>query len=156
MKCLIVIFFIIDIVVCIPQLAVAGESQKTSYEQVYDQLMALAPDPTKGAQLSHIVIKRDVAEFSLEEGEIFLCTPVVNRICAVAFHGKGTFSFAPALRVERDQLSRFFERESLNEPFTFLVVIFADSTLRELYHKCKFRELPMPKWQQKIQGALSY
>jgi len=135
---------------------VAREVTPTLYEKAYIQLMDLKPVPAQGAPVKNIVITRDAGEFALEEGQLFLCTQVLDRTVAAVFYGKGTFSFTPPLQVERDQLNRFYERDSLHEPFTFLVILFGDSTLRELYHKCKFGPLPQPSKQWKIQDCLAY
>src|SRR5713101_8319714 len=81
------------------EVVVAGEGKQTMYEEVYDQLMRVTADPSKGAHVSNLVMKRDVAVFTFEQGEIFLCTTVANRTCAALFVGKGIFSFTPPLRV---------------------------------------------------------
>jgi hypothetical protein len=141
---------------CCSGLGLGGAGTPTGYEAAYAQLMNLAADPGHGAPVAHLVLKRDAGTFTLEEGSLFLCTPVLNRTCAVAFYGKGTFSFEPPLSVEREQLRRFYETPSLHEPFTFMMIIFTDSTLREIYHKCAFQQLSDPGVGKKIRSGLSY
>ena len=48
------------------------------------------------------------------------------------FRGKGVFSFVPANRIERERLRRLEKADSLETPFTELLLVFADSTLEEL------------------------
>ncbi len=119
----------------------------TRYEILYDSLTHLIPDATKGSFVSNLVIQRDVATLSMHEGKLFLCTPAINhRMHAAIFFGSGSFSFFPPTSIEREQLYRYYEQRSLNEPFTIVLMLFADSTLEELSAKLKFGNLEPPAY----------
>jgi hypothetical protein len=110
----------------------------TAYEEIYDQLMGLTVDPQKIAAVSNLTITRDVARFVLEEGELYLLSPVQNRTIAAIFLGKGRFYFAPPTAIEQEQLQRFYEAKSLEKKFKALFLIFTDSTLAELQRNVTF------------------
>lgn len=128
-----------------------------SYEEVYDQLMRLEPDPALVASVSNLHIHRDVADINLTEGTIYLCKPVAGRVCAALFVGKGTFEFSPPTEIEQSQLYRFYEKKTLDEKFDFLLLVFADSTLQELQHKASFGKGEIPlKFQERVRYPLKF
>ena len=110
----------------------------TQYEKLYDQLMHLEPDFNQSAFVQNFTFQRDVGKFTLASGKLYLCKPVMNRVCAAVFVGNGQFQFTPPIEAERKQLYRFYETESLNQEFNFLFIIFADRTLLEFYKKLTF------------------
>src|SRR5205823_6331402 len=86
----------------------------------------------------------DVAEFFLEQGQLYLCKPVGGRICAAVFIGSGTFTFTPPTDVEKKQLARFYDVEALQKDFKVLCLVFADSTFDELSRGLRFTEAQVP------------
>jgi len=110
----------------------------TAYEEVYDQLMNLSADPTKVANVGNLTIKRDVAQFTLEDGKLYLLTPVRQRTVAALYLGTGRFNFTPPTAIEKEQLHRFYETQTLEKKFNVLFLIFADSTLAELQRHLTF------------------
>jgi hypothetical protein len=119
--------------------APAGE-----YTQAYDELRHLGPDPSKGAAVSHLVIRRDAATFTLEDGTLFLCGTVLGRSCTALFLGHGTFSYSPPGEIEKNQLARYYDKKALDEPIEGMFIIFADSTLDELNRKLAFSPHEVP------------
>ena len=130
-----------------------GSNSLTGYEELYAAFMSMTPDPSKGMVMNNVTITREVATFHFEEGTLFLCKPVHGFTCAAIFTGTGTFSFAPPLSIEEDQLFRFYEKKTLNERFDRLFMIFGDSTLRELIHKGAFTEMKIPRQMESQIGA---
>jgi len=114
----------------------AGELAE--YTKAYDSFISLTPDIDKHARVRDLALTRDIGSFMLEDGDLYFCQPVDGRVWAFVFKGKGTFRFRPPIKVERDQISRYFETDSLNEPFSSLVVLFADTTANELSRKLVF------------------
>ncbi|MEK7330080.1 MAG: hypothetical protein AAB113_04690, partial [Candidatus Eisenbacteria bacterium] len=102
------------------------------YEAFFDRFLAQRQDSLHVAAVAHLSFERDGARFTLEEGELRLCTPVEGRVCALVFVGKGTFSLMPPTAIERDQMKRFYGTASLERAFTTLVLVFADDTREEL------------------------
>lgn len=136
------------IILGLPFLVEAGEvntgqaendTVSVSYGDVYEQFMDLEIDREQVAEVkTPFVLQRDVGKFFLEEGKLYLCKAVEERVCAVFFSGKGVFSFTPPTSVERKQLYRFYEREAFEEKFKTLFLVFADSTLEELQQHFDF------------------
>jgi hypothetical protein len=115
-----------------------------AYEQAFTQLLAMNPLPDRVAEVTDLVIQRDVAQFTLESGKLYLLTPVGGRTVGAVFRGRGTFSFAPTSPIEQERLARFENRSSLKLAFEDLVLLFADSTLEELSAALKFGAGPIP------------
>jgi hypothetical protein len=115
-----------------------AQTPATSYEQRYAEIRALEPRADRVAQVSNLVLKRDVAQFTFASGTLYLLSPVGGRTVGAVFQGQGRFSFAPPTTVEQDRLFRFERSRSLDAPFTELVLLFADSTVAELEGKVRF------------------
>jgi Peptidase family M1 domain len=110
----------------------------TSYDGVFDELLRLGPVADRVAEVSNLVLQRDVARFSLQSGHLYLLSPVNGRTVAAVFRGKGSFAFAPTTAVEKDRLNRLENAEALEAAFTELMLVFADGTLEELEGAVKF------------------
>jgi hypothetical protein len=135
-----------------------GSVQDTSrYEVVFEQLMALAPDPARTAVLSNVTIKRDAGVFTLANGTFSFLSPVGQRTMGGVFVGEGTFSFTAPLEVERGQLRRFYEADSIHVPIRRLAFLFADSTAQELSAAASFGNgTPHNDARNAIRDALEY
>jgi hypothetical protein len=116
----------------------AVASSARSYDALFDELLRMAPRADRTAEVSELTLQRDVARFTLQSGRITLLTPVGGRTVGAVFRGKGVFTFAPAASVERDRLRRLEKSDSLAEPFSELLLVFADGTLEELEAAVKF------------------
>lgn len=123
---------------CISTTARSGSSHSL-YNETYDQLVGLKADPLKVAAVSNLVINRETGTFTLEDGTLYLTTPVNGTVCAAVFTGKGTFSYTPPDEIEKEQLARFYETKEMNKKFEVLFLMFADSTLSELESKLDFK-----------------
>ena len=124
----------------------------TSYDGVFDKLLRLRPMADRVAEVSNLVLQRDVARFSLQSGHLYLLSPVNGRTVAAVFRGKGSFAFAPGAAVEKDRLKRFENADALEAPFTELMLVFADGTLEELERTVKFGPGALPGEVQGIAG----
>ena len=103
----------------------------TSYDERYLELTRIKP-ADQVAEVKGLVLRRDVAQLELDSGRVVLLTPVGGRTVAVAFTGNGTFRFTPPAGIERERLKLFRKTERLEEPFSWAVILFSDSTLEEL------------------------
>jgi len=122
----------------------SGSTPATSYEERYDEVLALEPRSDGVAQVSNLVLTRDVARFTLRNGALYLLSSVGGRTIGVAFSGEGTFSFSPPTKIEQDRLARFEKTPSLEASFTELVLLFADTTLAELQRTLTFGQGAAP------------
>jgi len=76
------------------------------YEPVFDQLHKIALQGERVAPVLNLALRRDVIEFNLEQGKLYVARPVAGRTISVVFVGHGSVSFTPPLAVERAQLQR--------------------------------------------------
>src|SRR2546430_1072105 len=128
-----------------------------SYEARYAEVLALAPRADRVAQVNNLVLKRDVAQFTLANGTVYLLSSVGGRTMGAVFQGEGTFSFPPPTRIEQDRLARFEKVRSLEARVTELVLLFADSTLAELERKVTFSDGQVPEEvRDVVQKSLEY
>lgn len=118
----------------------AEEDSLNGYLKLFTQLTDLEPDPQKHIAINDFTFERDVARFHLKEGDWYFCKPVQGRICAAVFTGKGTFSFTPPTRIEKDQLYRFIEKDSVEEAFNSLFIMFGDDTFKDFQNRFSFSE----------------
>jgi hypothetical protein len=84
-----------------------------SYPDRFAQVMALNAAPGGVADVSNLVLQRDVARFTLASGKLYLLTPIGGRTVGALFRGTGTFSFAPTSKIEQDRLARYEKRTAL-------------------------------------------
>lgn len=127
------------------QLATAGPREPSAtepgartYDGLFDELVRLQPRADRAADVTNLVLQREVGRFTLQTGRLYLLTPVGGRTVGAVFRGTGVFSFAPGDRVERDRLRRLEKADSLESPFTQLLLLFADGTLEELEAALEF------------------
>jgi hypothetical protein len=92
----------------------------------------------RGSQLSesystdNIVLKRDAGTFTLKTGTISFPPPVLGKVTLAVFIGEGEFALKPAHWTETNQLKRFLNKDSIQEPFRQLVLCFTDDTYQEV------------------------
>ena len=110
----------------------------TDYDAFFDAFMGQRLDSTRVARVVGLVLERDAGRFTLDEGMLWLVTPVSGRVCAAVFVGRGSFACDPPTRVEREQMRRFYGKPTMERSFTSLVLVFADSTLAELGRHAPF------------------
>ncbi len=113
-------------------------------EAVLGELHNLAPRADRVADVDHLVLKRDAAEFQLEKGTLQLLTPVAGRTVGALFVGTGTVTFRPPLEVERAELVRVLHDSIVATPISSAVFVFTDSTEAELTHLASFHGLTRP------------
>jgi hypothetical protein len=128
----------------LPVPVVAGHAIAESYEQAYDEVMAMRPLADKVAPVRKLVITRDAGRFTLTQGTLYLLSPVNGRTVAALFRGHGSFAFTPATAIERRRLERIESTEAIDAPVRDVVFLFADSTLAELERTLTFAAASVP------------
>ena len=116
-----------------------------TYNDRFDELTHLADAPAGVARVKHLVIRRDAAEITLEDGALYRLGPIGGRTVAVAFKGSGSFSYAPSSKLEQGRLDKIYSGSALAAPLSAAVFLFADSTLAEIGRAVSFAppaELP--------------
>ena len=81
-------------------LAQASRSTKPTEVQSLRTLVdSLRLDPARIADVSGMILQREVGTFSFEQGTFYFCTSLKGTIGAVLFVGQGEFIFAPPTTV---------------------------------------------------------
>ena len=117
----------------------------TDFDTFLAAFLAQRPDSTRVARVTRLTLQRDAGRFTLEEGELWLGTPVGGRVCAAMFVGRGSFSLTPPTPGEREQVRRAYGTPTLERAFSALVLVAADSTIAELERTLTFRPGPGSK-----------
>ena len=84
------------------------------------------------ARVSHLVLKRDAATFTLQSGELYFLPPVEGRVTGAVFIGEGELSLTPPVEWEQRSLALFTGEPTLTERFTKLTLRFTDKTYQEV------------------------
>lgn len=110
----------------------------TDFGAFFAAFLAQRPDSSRTAYVSRLSFERDAGRFTLEDGNLWLSTPVNGRVCTAVFVGRGTFSLTPPTVGEREQVRRTFGTTSVERTFSALVLVMGDSTLAELDRSLDF------------------
>src|SRR6266487_2574183 len=100
------------------------------YEPVFDGLRHMT-EVESVAPVRNLTLRRDVIVFHLEEGNLFLATPVAGRTIGAVFVGRGSVSVTPPLAVERVELERLLKDSAVEARISAAAFVFTDSTLAE-------------------------
>ncbi len=103
-----------------------------SYLDAYREVLAMKKPSGQVADVEHLVIVRDVAELTLERGQVYLLPPVGGCTVGAVFRGEGRFTFTPPLSVEHAELERIDGKSTLDARITEVILIFMDSTAQQL------------------------
>jgi peptidase M1-like protein len=140
-----------------PGVGGSSSAGEVSYEQRYNELRELDAAPNGVAPANGFTLTRDVARFRFETGSFYRLAPIDGRTLGAVFLGSGVFSLVPPSPIERERLSRFQKSDSLETPFTSLVLLFADSTLAELESRLHFATGSIPAdVRQRLKSSLAY
>jgi len=129
--------------ICVAQTA-PGAAAVSGYMDRYRELQSLAPVAGKVADVNHLVLTRDVGQLTLEHGQLYFLSPVGGRTVGAVFRGSGSFAFAPPIPAEQAELQRFGGNPTLSDSVTEVILLFADSTPRQLQALASIRGDPPP------------
>ena len=121
-----------------PVISSPAAARPLDYPSLLAAMKTLAADPSASAPVKDLMLKRDAAVFTLSSGTLRFCKPVGGRVVGAVFSGKGSYTFTPSTQVEREQLARFYKKESMQGEITSLFLLFADTTAEELRRKLTF------------------
>ena len=114
---------------------VSAAGAKPNADPAYQALRKLGePQDFAGeyAQVTHLVIKRDAASFTLTSGELYFLPAVEGRVTGAVFVGEGEMSLTPPVEYEKQSLALFTGEPSITEKFTKLTLRFTDKTYEEI------------------------
>jgi len=128
-----------------------------SYADRFAEVMSVEAASGGVADVSNLILQRDVARFTLTSGKLYLLTPIGGRTVGALFRGNGTFSFTPTSKIEQERLARYEKKTSIDAPVTDVLLLFADTTLGELRAQLTFRSEEAPgEVQNRIREGLKY
>ena len=110
----------------------AAQKAQRAQDPAYLQLRNMAIGETRIANVTDLVLQKDVATFTLKSGQLVLLPPVLDKVTGAVFVGEGEFLLEPAIPMEKNYLKIVYGKETLREPFTAVTFRFTDSTLEEL------------------------
>jgi hypothetical protein len=119
-------------------LAAQGPAPATSYTGFYGELREARPLEGQTALVSGLTLKRQGAEFVLQDGRIWLLSPVNGRTIGIGFKGNGVFRYTPTSVMEQERLQELRKVSGMDERFSELIILFGDNTLEELQGKLTF------------------
>jgi hypothetical protein len=144
----VIVLFLFGLSGSVPARRVLKESKNNESRQylaMFDNLREMEADSTMVAEVSDFSFTRDVGHFILKNGIIIFCKPIDGRVVSAVFEGDGIFAYDPVDKIERLQLQRFYETDTLYREFTHLHLIFSDSTESELRERLDFKDGRIPK-----------
>src|SRR5438309_3656254 len=94
------------------------------------------------APVRNVTLRRDAVVFHLDDGNLFLATPVVGRTIGAVFVGRGSVSFIPPLAIERAEVQRVLRDSVTDAPLSAAAFVFTDSTLAEFERQLSFGPRP--------------
>ena len=109
------------------------------YEPVFEALRNMAPRADSVARVRNVSLRRDAIAFQLEDGTLYLATPVGGRTIAAIFVGQGSVALTPPLQIERRELRRLLGDTLVNARISAAAFLFTDSTLTELKRQVSFQ-----------------
>lgn len=110
------------------------------YEPVFEGLRSMK-QVERVASVRNLTLRRDVIAFHLEDGNLFLATPVAGRTIGAVFVGRGSVAFTPPLAIERAEVRRVLGDSVVDAPISSAAFVFTDSTLAELERQLRFGPL---------------
>ncbi len=98
----------------------------------FGQMVKPEVDTTQVKLLSGLVIDQHDFRLMLDSGTFYFFNPVIldssKRYYSGFFEGRGRFQFHPSMHMEKNQLARFYDSDSLNRPFTRAMLLFNERT----------------------------
>lgn len=123
--------------------------------QLYSELSRLPFDNLPSALVDSLVIQRDRGRLTFKTGTFYLVKPVLGKVTAAVFLGDGVFELKPPTKIERQQVLKFLDKDSLHENFSAAYLRFTDSTAHELKRQLSFHVAKAPKAVGKLHKIIS-
>ena len=115
-----------------------------NYQDRFREIWNVQPS-NQAADVTGLTLRRGgTGEIVLEHGKLYLLNPIGGQVMGAVFRGTGHFNFSAPLAIEQERLKLFRDKAPIAEPFTKLVLLFADSTLAELTRQLTFQATDIP------------
>lgn len=117
---------------------------------LYRQLQNASFDEAGAVTVENLTLKKDRGTFHFKSGTFYFVETVNDELTGAVFLGDLNFRFIPPNEIERYQLHRFIDADSLDENFTAAYFRFSDSTFAELVGGTLPDAAQMPKQVRKL------
>jgi hypothetical protein len=132
-------------------------SAAETFDETYRELLGLVPVGSRVAEVRNLVLERDVARFTLQQGRMYQLSPIGGRTVGLVFVGQGRFAFAPESPIEQGRLERIEKVRALDTPVSAVLFLFADTTMAELEGRLSFGPGDVPgQASDAVRDALKY
>ena len=122
------VFFFLGVL--LTGLQAQNETEKESrYLKIFDEISQCEIDYSKGYEVNNLVFQKDLAHFTFINGTIYLVSKIENNDHILFFKGEGRFELSPALKIEKDQLQRFFNKNHVDDIFKSMVLFINEKEL---------------------------
>lgn len=119
----------------VPALSYSASDDLISFEDIkknYDAIKKPSFDSGKVVETDSLVLNRDVGHFIFESGAIYFSEPVSGRVMSGFFKGKGVFKLITDEGIEKQQIRRFCNKDTVEQKFEQAILFFTDSTYEEI------------------------
>lgn len=120
-----------SLICCLSLFCFSRQTNANELTDALDIMYTAKIDPATARTVTNLTINHTGATFNLKNGTIVFFQPITldgkQQYWGGYFVGEGDFRFAPPIRMERDQLQRFFKKDSLSGTFTETALLFSDS-----------------------------
>lgn len=130
----------ISLVLIILILATAIQAQETdNYRELFEQIQYARIDTGHVGQLDNFVLEHNSLRVTFENGRIAFFEPVAingdTTFFAAYFKGAGYFYYHPPVTMEQDQLKRFIGRDTINNKFDEMILLFTPTDYEKIKAK---------------------
>ena len=115
-----------------------GHAAADRYDPVFDEFRHMQPRADRVAAVRNLKLRRDALELQLDDGKLYVATPVAGRAVSAIFVGQGSMSFVAPLGIERREMQRLLGDSVVHSKISVAVFICTDSTLAELERQLNF------------------
>jgi hypothetical protein len=109
-------------------------------KRIYDDLDNLSIMADKVAEVNDFSFSRDIANFHLKNGKIYLLSPVNGKKAFAIFKGDGYVSITPSTEVSKERLFSEMQVTTYEGSFDFMFMAFTDSTIAEFSNSITFSD----------------
>lgn len=104
------------------------DNPKSDLERAYVALTKVGLDTGASARLDNFTLTRDCLEITFKSGSLYLAEPIEGEVTGAVFIGTGRIKVSLPDDIEREQLEKYTDKRTLDEPFTNAFFRFDDDT----------------------------
>jgi hypothetical protein len=136
-------------------LAAPGLAYKYDLFALADSIQNVQIDFSRQAEVKGLTIERGGTRFVLQSGTLTLTRPVLGRVIAAVFVGKGQFTLVPPNSAEKFMFSKLCKDSVADWDFKELVFFATDSLMENLQQQYTFGDLKQVGSQQNLINGFS-